>query len=102
MAENEDGPTKGHNVANIKKLIQNSAREVVDIKKQRTELNEQMADIRKNLRESGVQPKAFDFAVRLMEQEAEARAEYLDNLRINFEALGIGHQAEMFETDEAA
>lgn len=99
MAKNgkaKDGPTKDHNVGDINKLIRNCAQEMTRIKKERKDLNEQAADIRDKLRESGVQPKAFDFALRLYEQDAEVRNEYLDNLRLNFEALGIGAQSEMF------
>lgn len=107
MAENgqangADGPTKGHNIADLKKLIRNCAQEVVGIKTERQGLNERMGDIRKRLKDSGVQPKAFDFAVRVLELEAEARAEYLDNLSINFEALGIGGQADMFLVKDEA
>ena len=98
----DDGPTKGHNVADVNKLIRDCASSFLDIKKQRKELNEEAADIRERLRESGVQTKAFDFAVRVMEMEAEAQAEYLDNLRVNFEALGIGAQSEMFAAAEGA
>ena len=87
-----DGPTKGHNVADLNKLIRNCAQEATQIKRERQELNERMGDIRKKLKESGIQTAAFDFALRLMEQEADARAEYLDQLSVNFEALGIGRQ----------
>jgi hypothetical protein len=94
--QQEDGPTIGHNVADLHKLIRNAASEMTQIKKERAALNERAGDIRTKLKESGVQVKAFEFALRLYEQEPEARNEYLDNLRINFEALSIGAQSEMF------
>lgn len=94
--QQEDGPTIGHNVADLHKLIRNCASEMSQIKKERAALNERAGDIRDRLKESGVQTKAFEFALRLYEQEPEARAEYLDNLRLNFEALSIGAQSEMF------
>lgn len=93
--DDDDMPPLDHNVADVEKLIRNCASEMAVIKKERKELNERATEIRERLRESGVQPKAFDFACRVYEQEPEARNEYLDQLRVNFEALGIGLQADM-------
>lgn len=94
--DDDDMPPLDHNVADVHKLIRNAASEMAVIKKERAELNERAGDIRTKLKESGVQVKAFEFACRLYEQEAEARDEYLDQLRVNFEALGINAQSEMF------
>ena len=99
----DDGPTKGHNVKDLKKLICECAATAVEIKQERNELNDRMADIRKRLRESGAEPKAFDFAVRLQAMETEAQGNYIDQLRVCFESLGIGSQGSLFpNADEAA
>ena len=92
----DDGPSKGHNVADLKKLICECTLSAVEIKKERGELNERMADIRKRLREAGAEPKAFDFAVRVREMESETQGNYIDQLRVCFEALSIGSQSDMF------
>lgn len=90
-----------HNVGNLHKLIRECASDMVEIKEARKDLNERAGEIRQRLKEAGVQTKAFDFAVRLREMEQEARDDYLDSLRVNFEALSIGQQGEMFAVAEA-
>jgi uncharacterized protein (UPF0335 family) len=98
---NPDSGQHGHNVADLKKLIRECASQMVEIKTERQELNERAGDIRTRLREAGVQTKAFDFAVKLQEMEQEARDEYIDNLRVSFDALGMGAQAELFPAASA-
>ena len=88
---------QGHNVGDLKKVIRECASEMVEIIGERKELNDRAGDIRKRLTEAGVQTKAFDFALRVREMEKEAQADYLDSLQINFEALSIGAQSEMFK-----
>ena len=87
---------EGHNVGDLNKLIRECANEMAEIKGERAALNERAGDIRKQLTDAGVQTKAFDFACKVAGMEQEARDEYLDSLRINFEALGVGAQSEMF------
>ena len=93
---------EGHNVGDLKKLIRECANEMSEIKSERAELNERAGDIRKRLIEAGVQTKAFDFACKIHDMEEEARAAYLDSLRINFDALGVGAQSEMLFGDQPA
>ena len=101
-AENgSESANKSHNVKELTKLIRSCATEAVEIKRERQALNERASDIRKRLRESGVETKAFDFAVRLKEMEGEAQGNYIDWLKVSFEALGIGAQADMFPKAEA-
>lgn len=89
-------PKKGGNVASLKKLLRECANTVVEIKAERSDLNERMADIRTRLREAGAEPRAFDFAVRLREMESEAQGNYIDQLKVCFESLGIGAQGALF------
>ena len=88
---------QGHNVNDLKKVIRECAKEMGEIKGERAELNERAGEIRERLRNAGVQTKAFDFACKVREMEQEARDDYLDSLRINFDALGVGAQSEMFQ-----
>ena len=88
---------QGHNVNDLKKVIRECAKEMAEIKSERSDLNERAGDIRKRLTEAGVQTKAFDFACKVQAMEQEARDDYLDSLRINFDALGVGAQSEMFQ-----
>lgn len=95
-----ESANREHNVADIKKLIADCAREMNGIDDERKELNERAGDIREKLRDSGVQVAAFNFSRKLDKMEAEARDEYLDSLRINMESMGIGGQGTLF-IDEA-
>lgn len=81
---------------NIDKVIQDAAKQMLNIRARRRELNAEAGEIRKTLKDAGVQTRAFDFSVRLMEMEQEGRDEYIDNLRQNFAALGIGEQGALF------
>ena len=100
-ANGEDGPTKGHNVKELKKVIRECAQTMVRIKKERKELNEEAGDVRKRIKEHGIQPDSFDFAVKQLEREPEARKTYIDDINIAFEALGIGGQVDMIEATGA-
>lgn len=86
----------GHNSEGMKKIICECAGIALSIQEERKRLNEQMGDIRQRLRDAGVQTRAFDFACKVRQMESEAQGEYLDSLRINFDALQIGGQGEMF------
>ena len=92
--------TKDHNVGDLKKLIKECAGQMKDIKAERQTLNERAGEIRKRLKDAGVQTAAFDFALRVEEMEEEARDSYLDSLRLNFDALAIGAQGSLFLDDD--
>jgi ribosome modulation factor len=96
MKPGSDGASASHNVAGTLKVIRECAAEAIRIKGMRKALNEEMAEVRERLRDNGVQTKTFDLAVKLKEMEPEAQGEYIDSLRLNFEALSIGGQGEMF------
>ena len=96
-AESAPGTTNAkHNIANLNKVIKECAGEMLQIKRERGDLNERAGDIRTRLKEAGVQTAAFDFALRVQDMEQEARDSYLDSLQVNFDALGIGGQLSMF------
>lgn len=96
-AESAPGTTNAkHNIANLNKVIKECAVEMLQIKRERGGLNERAGDIRTRLKDAGVQTAAFDFALRVQDMEQEARDSYLESLHINFDALGIGMQGDMF------
>ena len=100
--QNEEGASKSHNVDGLKKMISECAGEVKRIKAERAELNSQMGDIRKRLRDADVNVKAFEAACRLAELETEVQESYSEWLRFSWDALGIGGQSEMFPEKAAA
>ena len=104
MAEqlNEESANREHNIADINKLISECAGQMIDIKEERKALNERAGKIRTRLRDAGVQTKAFEFALKVSSMEPEAKDEYLDSLKVNFMALGIGAQGDLFPADQPA
>jgi hypothetical protein len=97
-----EGAGIGHNVADLKKMIQDCAKSMIEIKGERKDLNERAGDIRQKLRDAGVQTAAFDYAVRLFEMEQEARGSYMDTLRLSMEALSVGEQGSLLAAFEGA
>ena len=96
-AESAEGTSNAkHNVANLDKVSKECAATMLQIKRERGDLNERAGDIRTRLKDAGVQTAAFDFALRVQDMEQEARDDYLDSLQVYFEALGIGGQLSMF------
>lgn len=72
-----------------------------DIVKERQALNEQAGEIRERLRNAKIDPKAVLHAVRLAEMEDQAaRAGYVDDLHLTFEALGLGEQLDWIKAHE--
>ena len=96
MTNATDGANKDHNVGDLKKLISDCAGEMNDIDDERKGLNERAGEIRKKLKDSGVQIPAFEFARKLHNMDVDARDEYLDSLRINMEGMGLGGQGTLF------
>lgn len=82
-------------------IIQECASSMRDIKRQRAELNEEAAGIRERLKNAGINKAAFEAALRIADMDDDAaRDDYLDGLRENFRAMGIGFQAEMFDREK--
>ncbi len=90
------------NVKNLTKMIRECAGAMVQIKKERADLTARAGDIRKRIKDAGQQPKALDFALRVQEMDEKGRESYLESLKLNFEALSIGGQGEMFDTGREA
>jgi hypothetical protein len=87
----QDDVGQGHNSGpDQAKLIQNCATEFARIKLKRGELNKQAGDIRKRLSDSGVQPKVFEYALRIAEMEIDAQVEHTEQLELCFDALKVG------------
>lgn len=106
-ASPDDAPAGNpqHNVGDLKKMIRECASSMLDIRSERRELNERAGDIRKRLKDAGIQTAAFDYAVRMTEMEQEARDSYLDTLSLAFETLGISEQLDWVKSladDQAA
>lgn len=88
--------------ADVDDLIRNCAIEANRIERERGELTKQMADIRSRLDEAGVQPRVFEYAVRIEKMEPEAQVEHTNQLELCFNALKIGQGASATESAKKA
>lgn len=89
MAKDKDNGI-GHNVADQEGIIQNCATEMARIKSARKDLNKQAGDVRKRIDAIGIQPKVFEYSVRIAELEVAAQKEHKQQLELCFDALGVG------------
>ncbi len=81
-----------HNVAEINKSLRECRDQMLDIRSQRRDLNEQAGDIRKRVKDLGVDTRIFEQNVRIHEMESEARAAYMTDFQICYEAMNQGDQ----------
>ncbi|MGD9884602.1 MAG: hypothetical protein AB7U95_31320, partial [Reyranella sp.] len=63
-------------------------------------IREQITEQRGKIKSLGVKAVDFNVALRLQEIEAKDRNESLDNIRLCFEALGIGVQGDLFPASD--
>lgn len=101
-AGDEDGEiTRTHNATEQKKIIAEAAANIIRLKASRAEIRAAITEERGKIKSLGIKAQDFQVALRYYELEAEDRNPAIDNLRLCFEALGIGQQASLFP-DEAA
>lgn len=93
---NDQTATANHNAGEMKDTIRSVVSEIVKLKAERSEINEQITEARARVKAFGIKMTDLNVAIRLYELEAEDRNESIDHLKICFEALGIGGQGDMF------
>lgn len=92
----------GHNIASRAAILQECARGFRDIRAKRAALNEEGGEIRKRLRDAGLNVEGLMFALAVEAREQDDRDVYLDAVRESFAALGIGEQGSLFVDDPAS
>lgn len=96
-AGDEDGEiTRTHNATEQKKIIAEAAANIIRLKGEKASIQEAITAERGKLKSLGIKSSDFNVALRYHELEAEDRNPALDNLRLCFEALGIGQQGSLF------
>ena len=91
----EQVPSAGGNVAELKETIQDAHKELSELEDQREAINADVNAIRKKVKAAGVPLAVLDHARRIADMEADDRSEYDTLLDIVREALGVEHQHEM-------
>ena len=81
---------------NARTVIKSAADRIMRLKSEKAEIQAQITEVKSEVKAVGVKMTDFNAALRLYELEAEDRNESLDNLRICFQALGVGEQGQLF------
>ena len=95
--------TKGHNLAEIKRVISSAASEIIKLETERSAVQTAIRENKAKVKGCGIKMADFNAVLRLFKLEDEDRAESVDNLKICIEALGIASQGDLFpEKSESA
>lgn len=86
------GTDPQHNAKARTEIIHECAQQMLQIKKERAELNERAGEVRQRLKDANIQTAAFDYALRVAGMEEAARAAYMDSLKECFAGMQIGEQ----------
>jgi hypothetical protein len=92
--------SKDHNLNALKLDIKKAAEEVINAKARRLEINAEIAEIRAGMEAKGITKRAFDAAVKYLEQDEEKRAGYDTAYAIAREALGVPVQGDLWDDVE--
>lgn len=77
-------------------IISECAHQMNEVKAARADLNEQASDIRQRLRDADISVEAFNFACKVADRDQDDRDSFLDGVREQFMARGIGTQGTLF------
>lgn len=79
------------------KFLRDSADRLIDLKKQRQAINEEMKSVRENIVAKGINRHGFDAALKRYELEETDRNEREVSYQASCVALGVEHQLDMFQ-----
>ena len=101
MAESQTRPGEGaanvgSNIADMNAAAVKYKNGMVRVRQARRELNEEAGELREAARNSGLDTKVLDAAIRVLEMDEEGQNNHIDQLRVAFDALGIGSQGLLF------
>ena len=93
---NPDSGNQGHNSKHIKETIRSVADRVIRLQEEKAGIMAVIREAKAEVKGLGIKMADFNAAMRLYVLEDEDRAESVDNMKIAFEALGIGAQGDLF------
>jgi hypothetical protein len=96
----DEGPGVGHNSTEIKGAIATATKKIVDLKKKRKSINDDIAAERQSVVALGVDRDAFASSLRRYEMDPDVRAEFDRSIALVNEALGIPAQGSLFKDDD--
>lgn len=98
-AEPGDGVT---NLSETKDIIRNAVPEIINLKNQRKQLNEQIAAAREKVNAAGVPKRALDHAIKIKEMDPEDRQAFDEGYAIARDAIGLPQSASLFDFLESS
>lgn len=85
------------NLSNAKEMVRQSVPNIINLKKDRTAINEQIAAIRANVEAAGVPKKALDHAIRVLDMDPQDRERFDEGYAIARDAVGLGMSRSLFD-----
>lgn len=99
-SETLDGPSKDHNLVDIKKQLVEYRDRVIKLQNERQEINDVITEIRSRVKVLGITKGAFDRGIKRFLKDPDVRTEEDTSDQIVCEAFGVPlnwTQTEMFE-----
>lgn len=85
------------NLSNAKEMVRQSVPKIINLKKDRTAINEEIASIRANVEAAGVPKKALDHAIRVLDMDPQDRERFDEGYAIARDAVGLSMSRSLFD-----
>lgn len=85
------------NLTNAKEMVRNTVPKIINLKKDRTAINEEISSLRANVEAAGVPKKALDHAIKMMEMDPQDRERFDEGYAIARDAIGLRMSASLFD-----
>jgi uncharacterized protein (UPF0335 family) len=96
-AKPNDGNRAVTNLTDAKEMVRQSVPKIINLKKDRAAINEEITAIRANVEAAGVPKKALDHAIRVMEMDPLDRERFDEGYAIARDAIGLGMSRSLFD-----
>lgn len=78
-------------------MVRQSVPKIINLKKDRTAINEEIAAIRANVEAAGVPKKALDHAIRVLDMDPQDRERFDEGYAIARDAVGLSMSRSLFD-----
>jgi len=85
------------NLTESKDIIRNAVPRIVNLKKQRKELNAEIAAEREKVNGAGISKQALDHAIRIKEMDPDDRQHFDESYAIARDAIGLPQSRSLFD-----
>lgn len=89
--------TIGHNIGPTKDKVASAAKQIIELEKQRSQVNAEMAEVRSAVEALGIPKRAFAATIQYLKLDADQRAGLDQGYVLAREAVGLPVQGVMFD-----